>query len=74
MSEKHVSKLLEMFPAGKEPDMLFMTKRSRGQIRNERTATNPTGAEAPYPDSIFGIPILVSEAIKNNEAILTAAP
>ena len=73
-SEKLVSRLLEMFPVGKEPDMLFMTKRSRGQIRDERTATNPTGAEAPYPDRIFDKSILVSEAVSNKEAILTAAP
>lgn len=70
--ENFVSDLLELFPVGKEPTMLFMTKKARGLIRAERTATNPTGSEAPYPENIFGIPIFVSEAISNHEDILLA--
>jgi len=72
-TDRLIAKLLEQFPVGKEPTMLFMTKRSLGQIRDVRTATNPTGTEAPYPDTVFGIPIYVSEAISNAEAILTPA-
>lgn len=67
-----IAKLLELFPAGKEPNMLFMSKRSLGQIRSSRTATNATGAEAPYPTEIFGIPIYVTEAISNTEALLVS--
>jgi len=73
-SEALIAKLLEMFLVGKEPDMLFMTKRSLEQIRSKRVATTATGQEAPYPDHIFGIPIYVTEAIRNNEAILGATP
>jgi len=69
-----IAKLLELFAVGKEPNMLFMTKRSLEQIRSQRVATTTSGREVPYPESIFGIPIYVTESLRNNEAILTATP
>ena len=71
--EGQIAKLLEKFPVGKEPNLLFMTKRTLEQIRSQRIATTTTGKEAPYPDNIFGIPIHVTEAISNTEAILTTS-
>jgi hypothetical protein len=52
-----VADLLEKFPAGKKPTALFMGSRSIGQLRRSRTATNATGAPAPYPTEAHGIPI-----------------
>jgi hypothetical protein len=69
-----VANLLELFPIGLKPNMLFMSQQSLGQIRASRIATNQVGEAAPYPDSIFGIPVYVTDAIKNTEAILAAAP
>lgn len=65
---------LEKFPAGKGPTHIFMSLRSNRQLQASRTATNPTGAPAPWPNSIVGvdgqpIPILVTEALKNTEAL-----
>jgi hypothetical protein len=45
----------------------FMTLRSLSQLRDSRTATNPTGAPAPWPTEAFGIPIYVTESISNVE-------
>lgn len=73
-TDRLVGKLLAMFPASKKPTMLFMSQRSQEQIRDSRTAYNPTGAEAPYPETIFNIPLYVSEAISDNEEIAVAAP
>ncbi len=72
-SEKLVARLLEMFSVGMEPDMFFMTKQSQGQIRDERTATTAEGKEAPYPETIFKIPLHVTEAISNKEKLLVPA-
>ena len=69
-----IAQMLEKFPVGKEPNMLFMSKRTLEQIRSQRIATTTSGKEAPYPDHIFGIPIYVTEAIKNTEPILTTTP
>lgn len=53
---------------GSNPGMaFFMTLRSLGQLRDSRTATNPTGAPAPWPTEAFGIPIYVTESISNTE-------
>jgi hypothetical protein len=64
-----IAQLLGKFPVGYEPNALFMTKRSLMQLQSSRTATSPTGAPAPIPDSAFGIPILVTESILNTEAL-----
>ena len=49
-------KALENFDMN--PDVICMNGRSRVQLRDSRTATNPTGQPAPIPTEIAGIPIL----------------
>jgi len=60
---------LGTFPEGVYPDAIFMNRRSLGQLRNSRTATNATGAPAPFPTEVDGIPIALSGSILNTEAI-----
>lgn len=62
-----IYKALSTFKAGKEPNLIVMSRRSREQLRNSRTATNATGAPAPLVTSVEGIPVVISEAIKNDE-------
>lgn len=68
LTDALISQLLEKFPVGHEPDLLLMSRRSRGQLQRSRTATNPTGAPAPIPTESFGIPIQVTDSILNTEA------
>lgn len=58
---------LELFPTGITPDVILMTRRSRGYLRDGRTATNETGKPAPLPMDFEGIPIAVTDAISNAE-------
>ena len=51
----------------KRPQVWFMTRRSREQLRASRTATNTTGAPAPIPTEAAGIPIAVTESLLNTE-------
>lgn len=60
---------LSKFPAGIVPDAIFMSRRSQKQLRESRTATNATGAPAPIPREVEGIPIAVTDAISNTEAL-----
>jgi len=60
---------LGKFPAGVRPDSIFLTKRSREQLRNDRTAVNTTGAPAPIPTEFEGIPILTTSALSDVEAL-----
>lgn len=58
------------FPAGKAPSYLVMNRQSLKQLQQSRTATNPTGAPAPFPSEAFGIPIVVTDSIVSTEAIV----
>lgn len=58
---------LSRFPIGKAPTGIFMSRRSLRQLRQSRTATNATGAPAPVPSEIEGIPIYCTDAISNAE-------
>jgi hypothetical protein len=69
LTDKMISDALALFPAGYEPDVMFMTRRSRSQLRDSRTATNPTGQPAPIPEEAFGVPIAVTDGISNTESL-----
>lgn len=73
LTDALIYELLAKFPVAFEPDVLLMTKRSVEQLRSSRTATNPTGKPAEYPEWIQGntkrIPIVLSEAIVNTESL-----
>ena len=60
--------MYDLIEAFKEPpDMFFMTKRSRKQLRSSRTATNATGAPAPLPTEVEGIPIVRTDSLLDTE-------
>lgn len=63
--------LLELFPSDRQPNVLAMGRRSLGQLRKSRTATNATGAPAPIPTEVAGIPIVTTEAIGVAETQVT---
>jgi hypothetical protein len=69
-----INQALAKFPVGRGPNHIFMSLRSNQQLQTSRTATSPTGASAPWPNSVLGvdgstIPIHVTEAISNIEAL-----
>lgn len=65
--------LWSQFKVGKKPDVLFMSRRSNRQLRDSRTATNPTGAPAPFPKDWEGIPIEITDSVVDVETLLVAA-
>jgi len=67
LNDDDVYSALEKFPAGVTPDAIFMSRRSRGQIRSSRTATNATGAVAPTPTEVENVPIVVTDSILDTE-------
>ena len=71
MTDALLAQLIEKFPAGRGPNYLVMNRRSLRQLQASRTATNPTGAPAPFPSEAFGIPIVVTDAISSTEALLS---
>jgi hypothetical protein len=74
LTDDLLSDLLVLFPVGKKPSVFVMNRRSHQQLQDSRTATNPTGAPAPFPTESFGIPIIVTDAISSAEAAIGATP
>jgi len=70
LTDDMIAQLLAKFPIGKEPTHLIMNRRSRRQLQDSRTATNSTGAPAPFPMESFGVPIVTVESIVNTEALV----
>lgn len=70
LTDDLISELLSLSPVGNEPTHLLMSRRSRTQLQQSRTATNPTGSPAPFPDSAFGVPIVTVESISNTEELV----
>jgi hypothetical protein len=69
LTDKLLGQLHAKFRVGYPPDVFFMTRAAQEQLRESRTAVNPTGAPAPLPRAYEGIPIMPTESIINNEAI-----
>ena len=72
LTDARIASLLAKFPAGAGPTHLVMNRQSLSQLQAARTATNSTGAPAPFPTEAFGVPIVVTDAIENTEAIVAA--
>jgi hypothetical protein len=63
--------VMKRFPAGRQPNLIAMNRTSLEQLRSSRTATNTTGAPAPRPTDIEGIPILVTDGILDTEPVVS---
>lgn len=69
LTDALIAQLLAKFPVGRGPDLLLCSRRSLQQLRASRTATNATGAPAPFPTEAFGIPLAPTDSITDTEAI-----
>lgn len=69
LTDDLVARLIEKHPIGYKPDVLFCSRRSLRQLQDSRTATNSTGAPAPFPTESHGIPILPTDSILDTETL-----
>jgi hypothetical protein len=72
LSDNDIANLLSAFPTGVKPDVLYMSRRSLRLLRASRTATLSNGGTdrltgLPFPDESLGIPIRVTDAIRDTE-------
>lgn len=63
---------ISKFRSGKGPNMIVMNRTALKELRESRTATNPSGAPALFPTEAFGIPIVPTDALSDSEAEVTA--
>lgn len=73
LTDALIDKAVAKFPAGLPPTAIYMTRRSRRQWKNSRTATTPTGAPAAWPDFVDGpegrIPVFTTDSILDTEGL-----
>jgi len=67
LTDDLLSTALSMFPASRPPNMIAMNRTALKELQQSRTATNPTGAPAPFPQEAFGVPITVTDALSTGE-------
>ena len=70
LTDDMIYQAIAKFPAGRQPTHIAMNRNSLEKLRDSRTATNATGAPAPRPTEVEGIPIVVTDAILNTEAVV----
>ena len=70
LTDDLLAKLLATFDTGFAPDAFYMTRKAQMQLRQSRTPYHPQGTPVPFPDSAFGIPIYITDALKDTEAIV----
>lgn len=70
LTDALIAEVMVKFKAGMGPTFIAMSRTSLYELQTSRTAVNPTGAPAPFPTEAFGVPIIVTDAIPENEAAL----
>jgi len=60
---------LSLFPAARQPNVIVLNRNALRLLRQSRTAVNATGAPAPIPSEVEGIPIVVTDQITSTEAV-----
>lgn len=70
LTDALLGQLYDLFPAGRGPTHLVMTRRSRGQLRTSRQTD--LLKNVPTPTEWEGIPIVVTDAISNDETVVGA--
>jgi len=70
LTDEKIYNAIAKFPAGQRPDMIVMSRSAQDQLRNSRTTYNPAGLPASTPEAAAGLRIVVSDAVKQDEALL----
>jgi len=70
LDDDKIAELLALYPANRGPNILAMTRTSRKQLQQSRTATTTTGAPAPFPTSAFEVPIITTDSLTATEAVI----
>ena len=73
LDDEMIYKALKKFPETRQPNLIIANRDSIEMLRNSRTATNTTGAPAPRPTDVEGIPIVGTPSISSTETALTDA-
>ena len=71
LNDDLIARAINLHPANRRPTIIAMNRDAERQLRESRTATNATGAPAPFATEAFGIPIVVTDQIPGDEAVVS---
>ena len=71
LTDDLIATALSKFPSGRGATHIVMNRDALAMLRDSRTATNATGAPAPFPTDSFGFPIVVTDAVSSAESLVT---
>lgn len=71
LDDDDIAEVLSAFPAGMGPSLGVMNRKALRLLRESRTATNVTGAPAPFPSSAFGVDMFTTDGIVSTEAVVS---
>ena len=71
LNDDLIARAINLHPANRRPTLIAMNRDAERQLRESRTATNATGAPAPFATEAFGIPIVVTDQIPGDETVVT---
>jgi hypothetical protein len=70
LTDKLIGQGLVKAKVGMPYNMIVMSRTSLSELQDSRTATNPTGAPAPFPGESFGVPIIVTDGLSESESAI----
>ena len=70
LTDDDIYEALSLFPSAAQPNVIVMNRKALKLLRASRTAVNPTGAPAPRPTEVDGIPIVATDAVVSTEKII----
>ena len=70
LNDDLIAQAISLHPANRKPTLIAMNRDAERQLRESRTATNATGAPAPFASEAFGIPIVVTDQIPGDETVV----
>jgi hypothetical protein len=70
-TDDNIYAAISLFPAARQPNLITMNRNALRMLRQSRTAVNATGAPAPVPTEVEGIPIVVTDGLTSTEGVLS---
>jgi hypothetical protein len=71
LTDDLISEAISKFPAQRQPTMIVLDRVLLQELQDSRTATTTTGAPAPFPESSFNVPIIVTDQLATGESAIT---
>lgn len=71
LTDDLIAQAMALFPVDQKPNMIVAGRAQQHRLQQSRTATNPTGAPAPFPASAFNTEIITVESLAQNETAIT---